>query len=74
MSPILTSVVVPRATPARNLVTGVLGRALKNWWFAFVTWRLERLAIRRLQSMSDRLLDDIGGVTRASTRVTRRSR
>ena len=36
------------------------GQTLKSWWIAYLTWRLERFAIRQLRSMSDRELQDIG--------------
>ncbi|NJO35100.1 MAG: DUF1127 domain-containing protein [Rhodospirillales bacterium] len=41
-----------------------IGTILKTWWFAYINWRLEQLAISRLRSMSDRELKDIG-VSRA---------
>jgi uncharacterized protein YjiS (DUF1127 family) len=40
--------------------TGRLAAALKRWWVAFITWRLERAAINQLSSLSDRQLKDIG--------------
>ena len=40
--------------------TGRLAAALKRWWIAFITWRLERAAINQLSSLSDRQLKDIG--------------
>ena len=47
-----------------NSVAGILlrelGRTLASWWVAYMNWRLEQLAIRRLSSMSDRQLKDIG--------------
>ena len=49
---------------AGNAFRGI-GRALKTWWFAYINWRVEQLAIKRLQSMSDRELKDIG-VSRAA--------
>ena len=56
------------AIPTRNSVGGkiprTIGAALKGWWMAYVNWRLERLAISRLHSMSDRELKDMG-VSRA---------
>lgn len=36
------------------------GSALMRWWVAYTAWRVERLAIERLQAMSDRQLNDIG--------------
>jgi uncharacterized protein YjiS (DUF1127 family) len=40
--------------------TGGLAAALKRWWMAFITWRLEQAAINQLRSLSDRQLKDIG--------------
>ena len=34
--------------------------ALKRWWLAYITWRIEQAAIVQLWSMSDRELKDIG--------------
>ena len=34
--------------------------ALKGWWLAYITWRIERAAIAQLSAMSDRDLKDIG--------------
>jgi uncharacterized protein YjiS (DUF1127 family) len=45
--------------PARTLAWRV-GAALKRWWVARMERRLEHLAIRQLQAMSDRELKDIG--------------
>ena len=33
---------------------------LKRWWVAYITWRMENIAIAQLQTMSDRELHDIG--------------
>lgn len=33
---------------------------LKRWWLAYITWRMERLAVAQLCSMSDRQLEDLG--------------
>lgn len=41
-----------------------IGTILKAWWFAYINWRVEQLAISRLRSMSNRELKDIG-VSRA---------
>ena len=32
----------------------------KRWWSSYLTWRLERAAIRQVSSLSDRQLKDIG--------------
>ena len=34
--------------------------ALKRWWMAYLTWRVEQAAIAQLHMMSDRELKDIG--------------
>jgi uncharacterized protein YjiS (DUF1127 family) len=34
--------------------------ALKRWWIAYVSWRLEQTAIAQLEALSDRELGDIG--------------
>jgi uncharacterized protein YjiS (DUF1127 family) len=33
---------------------------LKAWWMAYLTRRIERVAILQLEAMSDRQLEDIG--------------
>ena len=40
--------------------TGRLVAALKQWWMAYITWRIEQAAIAQLWAMSDRELKDIG--------------
>jgi uncharacterized protein YjiS (DUF1127 family) len=37
-----------------------MAATLKRWWVVYITWRIERTAIARLWSMSDRELKDIG--------------
>jgi uncharacterized protein YjiS (DUF1127 family) len=44
---------------AQSLTVGLVA-SLKRWWVAYMTWRIERAAIERLCSMSDRTLKDIG--------------
>ena len=39
---------------------GRLAAALKRWWMAFMTWRLEQVVIDQLWPMTDRYLKDIG--------------
>jgi uncharacterized protein YjiS (DUF1127 family) len=34
--------------------------ALKRWWVAYMTWRIQQAAMLTLGSMSDRELKDIG--------------
>jgi uncharacterized protein YjiS (DUF1127 family) len=33
---------------------------LKSWWAAYLAWRMQRVAMIQLASMSDRELQDIG--------------
>ena len=40
--------------------TGRLAAALKRWWVAYITWRLEQVVIDQLWPMTDRYLKDIG--------------
>lgn len=44
----------------RRSGTRPVGAILKRWWVAYITWRIEQLAIARLGAMSDRQLEDIG--------------
>lgn len=37
-----------------------VGCAVKLGWIAYLEWRVQRLAIRHLRSLSDRELKDIG--------------
>jgi uncharacterized protein YjiS (DUF1127 family) len=39
---------------------GRLAAALKRWWVAYLTWRLEQVVIDQLWPMTDRYLKDIG--------------
>jgi uncharacterized protein YjiS (DUF1127 family) len=50
------------ATAARcaGAVVVAPGSAILRWWVAYTTWRIERLAIDRLEAMSDPQLKDIG--------------
>ena len=45
---------------ARNSWTTRPATALKRWWMAYLTWRLEQTAIAQLEALSDRELRDIG--------------
>jgi len=38
----------------------VLVGTMKNWWIAYLTRRIERVAIVHLETLSDRELEDIG--------------
>ena len=59
----ISSAILP-AGSASDARRKTIGAALKGWWMAYVNWRMERLAISRLHSMSDRELKDMG-VSRA---------
>lgn len=49
------------ALPAgAGAVARAAGAAMTRWWAAYMTWRIERLAISRLSAMSDSQLEDIG--------------
>jgi uncharacterized protein YjiS (DUF1127 family) len=37
-----------------------IGTGMRRWWVAYTSWRIERLAVGRLQAMSDRQLKDMG--------------
>jgi uncharacterized protein YjiS (DUF1127 family) len=37
-----------------------VGRALRSCWLAYLDWRLQLLALKQLQRMSDRELKDMG--------------
>ena len=37
-----------------------LTNTLKRWCAAYITWRMEKIAIAQLRGMSDRELEDIG--------------
>jgi len=62
MSTIL-SAMLPRDSAGEQIAL-TMGATLKGWWIAYMNWRMERLAISRLHSMSDRELKDMG-VSRA---------
>jgi uncharacterized protein YjiS (DUF1127 family) len=49
----------PRQAHLGNSFRAV-GSTARSWWIAYANWRLERFAIRRLRSLSDRELKDIG--------------
>jgi uncharacterized protein YjiS (DUF1127 family) len=48
-----------QAIARRSQALGLVA-ALKRWWVAYITWRIEQAAIAQLWSMSDRELKDIG--------------
>jgi uncharacterized protein YjiS (DUF1127 family) len=45
---------------AGQFAFGSLLGALKRWWTAYMTWRIEQAAIVALNAMSERELKDIG--------------
>lgn len=64
-SPVMETIMSTTSSIAtRRIPTGgpahTLAGVIKRWWVAYVTWRIERLAISRLRAMSDRQLKDIG--------------
>jgi uncharacterized protein YjiS (DUF1127 family) len=59
MSAIFSATAAARGITGRSCVNG-MAATLNRWWAAYVTWRLERAAIRQLGSLSDRQLKDIG--------------
>jgi len=54
----MTGTAMYRGNASRFFQT--LTGALKVWWVAYITWRMENIAITQLQAMSDRELQDIG--------------
>jgi uncharacterized protein YjiS (DUF1127 family) len=61
--------------PAGQSLASVLAAALKRWWVAYMTWRIQQAAIATLSALSDRQLKDIGlsrseiiGAVRETTR------
>ena len=55
----ISSISAQSETGAGNLAQLLLS-AIKRCWLAYFAWRVERLTIARLRSMSDRQLKDIG--------------
>jgi uncharacterized protein YjiS (DUF1127 family) len=37
-----------------------MGSTIMRWWVAYIRWRIERLALDRLEALSDRQLREIG--------------
>src|SRR5262245_25874112 len=54
-----TTIRMPAAERIRSSGSALVD-TVKKWWLAYLTWRIERLAIVRLEAMSDRELEDIG--------------
>jgi len=63
---------MPRQAHLGNTFRTV-GNTARSWWITYANWRLERLAIRRLRSLSDRELKDIG-IPRSSIEALVRGR
>lgn len=59
MSTILSAPVGAQVAADPSAAQG-LAATLRRWWVAYVTWRIERLAVSRLAVMGDRELGDIG--------------
>ena len=51
---------IRHSDPLVGTVSRKAAAALRRWWVAYVKWRLNQLAIRQLNSMSDRQLKDMG--------------
>jgi len=60
MELIMSTISHALVSPQVGTVLQWSGQVLKSWWVAYITSRRERLAMRRLHSMSDRELRDIG--------------
>jgi uncharacterized protein YjiS (DUF1127 family) len=37
-----------------------IGTGMMRWWVAYTSWRIERVALGRLQAMGERQLKDMG--------------
>jgi uncharacterized protein YjiS (DUF1127 family) len=55
-----TTFPTPAAEGGRALSGSALITTVKTWWMAYLTRRIERVAIAQLEAMSDRQLEDIG--------------
>ena len=63
---------VPQQAPVGNSLRAA-GQTARSWWVAYTNWRLEQFAIKRLRSLSDRELKDIG-IPRAAIEALVRGR
>jgi uncharacterized protein YjiS (DUF1127 family) len=70
----MTRVAVPAAAGPRRGRAAGLAALLGRWWAARMQRRLERLAMRQLEAMSDRELRDIGVARSEIARVARAGR
>jgi uncharacterized protein YjiS (DUF1127 family) len=59
MSTISTTLASSEAFAGNSLTTRSAA-VLRRWWMAYLTWRLEQVAIAQLGALSDRELKDIG--------------
>jgi uncharacterized protein YjiS (DUF1127 family) len=50
----------PAAEGGRACSRSALIATMKTWWMAYLTRRIQRVAIVQLEAMSDRELEDIG--------------
>jgi uncharacterized protein YjiS (DUF1127 family) len=50
----------PATQRGAGAALNTVGRALIRCWAAYMTWRIERLAVACLGAMSDRQLRDLG--------------
>jgi uncharacterized protein YjiS (DUF1127 family) len=63
---------VPHQAPVGHSLRAA-GKTARSWWVAYTNWRLEQFAIKRLRSLSDRELKDIG-IPRAAIEALVRGR
>lgn len=77
MSTILSGEATAQGMAGQSRSAGIAA-TLKRWCAAYVTWRIEQVAIAHLRSMSDRELKDIGltrcDLSRSVTRATAHER
>jgi uncharacterized protein YjiS (DUF1127 family) len=66
----ISSAPAPQGLLGQSLLVGPVA-ALKRWWIAYLTWRMEQAAIAHLWSLSDRTLKDMGLTRSEIPRVVR---
>src|SRR5262245_14096515 len=64
----ISSAPAPQGLSGQSLFGPMVG-ALKRWWVAYITWRMEQAAIAHLWSLSDRTLKDMGRAPAPQSRV-----
>jgi uncharacterized protein YjiS (DUF1127 family) len=73
----ISSAPAPQDVSGQTLFGPMLA-ALKRWWMAYITWRMEQAAIAHLWSLSDRTLKDLGltrsEIPRAVKEIAQRAR